>query len=185
MTGGVSQRERREVARAFGSAPQSRRVPQTIHDRTARTARNRWLAIAVVSGLFAMHGLGMHGAHSADASSGMHSESVSPARDMSASGMSAAVSHDSVTILGAQAADVDAIGFGLAKDGSSDPPDGAGLLGLCLALLISLMMWLRRWTSRQAWTVPRRTLWACIAPLSVTARDLSPPLRSELSIWRC
>ena len=186
MAGGVSQRERREVARAFGSAPRSRRVPEAIRDRTVLTARSRWLAIAVVAGLFAMHGLGMHGAHSAGASSAMHAESVSPARDMPAVGMSAAGSHDGVTALPALTADMDAMGSGLAKDGSSDLPGGAGLVGLCLALLIFLMVWLRRWTSsRLAWIVPRRTLEACVAQLSVTARDLSPPLRAELSIWRC
>jgi hypothetical protein len=57
---------------------------------------------------------------------------------------------------------------------------------LCLALLAFGMLWLRqRPKGRPAWTVTRRALRTRVAQLSVTARDLSPPLRAELSIWRC
>lgn len=146
-----------------------------------------WLAIAVVAGLFAMHGLGMHGAHSGEASSSMHSESTSSTPGMAVPGMSATGHDDGVAgLTGPLTADIGTTYFGSASDGATDPSSGAGLLGLCLALLALGVLWLRRWTSgRPSWTVPRRTLAVCVAQLSVTARDLSPPLRAELSIWRC
>lgn len=60
------------------------------------------------------------------------------------------------------------------------------MMGMCLTLLAFGVLWLRRWaTSRPAWTLPRRLFAARVAQLPVTARDLSPPLRAELSIWRC
>lgn len=135
-----------------------------------------------------MHGLGMHGAHSGEASSGMHAE-FSSAPGMSTPRMSATGHDDGVVVLagGPLTADLDAITHGSANDESFDPSSGAvGLLGLCLALLAFGMLWLRRWTrGRPTWTVPRRALTARAAQLSVIARDLSPPLRAELSIWRC
>lgn len=149
--------------------------------------RGWWLALAVVAGLFAMHGLGMHGAHSGEASSAMHSESISSAPDMATSMMSA-VGYDGDVVVPTRSltADVNATHLRSVKDESSDPSGGAGLLGLCLALLAFGLLWLHRHPSRRpAWILPRRTIEGCIAHLSVTARDLSPPSRAELSIWRC
>lgn len=150
--------------------------------------RRRWLAIAVIAGLFAMHGLGMHGAHASEGTSAMHSEPTSSAPAMVASGMSMTI-HDGggAVPAGPVSADLSATPLTSANDdGASVPFGGAGLLIMCLALLAFGMLWLRRRPNdRPAWTVPRRALEACVAQLSVTARDLSPPLRAELSIWRC
>lgn len=161
-------RERRGPIRPNGSAQLLRRARTTFRNSTVVAGHSRWLAIAVVAGLFAMHGLGMHGAHSAGASSAMHSESISSASGMSAPGMPPAGHDDG------------------ANGESSDPSSGAGLLGLCLTLLAFGVLWLRRWASgRPAWTIRRRALAARVAQLPTTARDLRPPLRAELSIWRC
>lgn len=191
MATGTSRRNRRETTRSDGSNPQLQRGWTTIRRTTIAAERRWWLALAVVAGLFAMHGLGMHGAHSGDASSTMHSSSISsapdtPALEMSAQEMPAAKHNGVADIAGLLAADAGAAHLGSAKDRSTDPSGGAGLLGLCLALLALGVLWLRRRPSRQpAWTVPRRKLEAHLARLSVTARGLSPPLRAELSIWRC
>lgn len=187
MATGTSRREGHEPTRSSGSAPWSQRTWTMCGESTVVAGRGWWLAIAVVVGLFAMHGLGMHGSHSGEGSSAMNSESISSAPGVTAPGMSA-TGHDGgvAGLAGPQTADVGTTYLGLANEGSTDPSSGAGLLGLCLALLAFGVLWLRRRTSgRPAWTVPRRTLEACVARLSVTARDLSPPLRAELSIWRC
>ncbi|PKH41766.1 hypothetical protein CXG46_07785 [Nocardioides alpinus] len=129
----------------------------------------------------------MHGAHASEAPSAMNSASSSSAPAMPASGMST-TRHDAdgAAPAGPVSADADATHLVSANDAASDPTGGAGLLMLCLALLAFGMLWLRRRpSSRPMWTVPRQTLEACVARLLVTARDLSPPLRAELSIWRC
>lgn len=189
MATGTSRRERREITRPHGSAPRSTRVKTAIPGIALTAGHHRWLVVvAVLVGLFAMHGPGTHGAHAGEASAVMHPESVSSAPGMSTPGMSS-TGHDNAGALagGPLTADVDTIARGSADDESSDPASGAvGLLGLCLALLAFGMLWLRRWTAgRPQWTVPRRALTARVAQLSVTACDLSPPLRAELSIWRC
>ncbi|PUA80781.1 hypothetical protein C7S10_13680 [Nocardioides currus] len=59
-------------------------------------------------------------------------------------------------------------------------------MAMCLVLLTLGVLWRHRaaWGC-PAWTIPRHALAARVAQLPVTARDLSPPLRAELSIWRC
>lgn len=80
---------------------------------------------------------------------------------------------------------LDATSLESATGSSHKPSGGAALLGMCLALLAFGVLWLRRWTrGRRAWTIPRRAFTSRVAQLPVTARDLSPPLRAELSIWR-
>lgn len=176
----TSRRERREITRPNGSAPQP--VRTTFPDSSVVAGHNWWLAVAVVAGLFAMHGLGMHALHPGEPSSAMHSESISSAPAMSATGYD-----DGTAVLAVPlTAVLGVVSLGSATDKSPEPSGGAVLLGLCLTLLAFGVLWLRRWTrGRPAWTVPRRALTARVARLSVTARDLSPPLRAELSIWRC
>lgn len=187
MAGGRSRRKSRERPRSSGTAPWSQRTPTTRRDQPEVTGRRRWLAVAVVAGLFAMHGLGMHGAHASEASAAMHSEPTSSAPAMGASAIST-TRHDigGAVPAGPVSADLSATPLAPANDGASDPSSGAGLLMLCLALLAFGMLWLRRRPNgRPARTVPRRPFKTRVAQLSVTARDLSPPLRAELSIWRC
>lgn len=187
MASRTSRRKLRERTRSIGTAPWSQRTPTTRRDQPEVTGRRLWLAVAVVAGLFAMHGLGMHGAHASEASAAMHSEPTSSAPAIGASAMSTTI-HDigGAVPAGPVSADVSATPLASANDGPSDPSSGAGLLMLCLALLAFGMLWLRRRPNgRPAWTVPRRALKTGVAQLSVTARDLSPPLRAELSIWRC
>ena len=197
MATGTSRRGKREMARPNGSAQRSKRARTEFRHGAVALVPGWWLAGAVVAGLFAMHGLGMHGIHSGEASSPMHAESSSTTSgmaalpesppDLSATGMSAAGHDDSgAEGAGTQPADLNAAFLGSATDTSPEPSGGAGLVGLCLTLLAFGALWLRRLTrGRPAWTIPRRALVARVARLPVTARALSPPLRAELSIWRC
>lgn len=188
MTGGRSRPKSRERPRSSGTAPWFRCTRMTCRDHFVMAGRRPWLAIAVIAGLFAMHGLGTHGAHATEGSSSMHSEPTSSVPAMGVSGTPMTI-HDSGSAVpaGPVPADLSATPLASANDDrASVPSGGAGLLMLCLALLAFGMLWLRRQPNgRPAWTVPRRSLETRVAHLSVTARDLSPPLRAELSIWRC
>lgn len=189
-------REKRERARPHGPAPRSQRARKALRHGALSLVPGWLLAVAVVAGLFAMHGLGMHGLHSAEGTSSMHSASRStlgtsapgaslaevPAAGMTSSG------HDDGADSQADPppADLDAASLESATGSSHEPSGGAGLLGMCLALLAFGVLWIRRWTrGRPAWTITRRAFTSRVAQLPVTARDLSPPLRAELSIWRC
>ncbi|GAB3262156.1 hypothetical protein GCM10027425_25940 [Alteromonas gracilis] len=67
-----------------------------------------------------------------------------------------------------------------------EPSDGSALLGACLALLVLGALWsASRRPGHVTWRAPRGTWTLALPQLCVTARDLSPPLRSQLSIWRC
>lgn len=195
MAVGTLRRGKRERARPHGSAPRSRRARGAL--RRAVSLGPGWLlAVSVVVGLFAMHGLGMHGLHSAEAASPMHSVSSSGAvmsgpdtstAKVSVAGMTA-TGHDEAAAVQAETppADLDAASLGSAIGPSHEPSGAAGLVGICLTLLAFAALCFRRWTrGRPAWTIPRRSFAARVARLSVTARDLSPPLRADLSIWRC
>lgn len=154
------------------------------------------MAVAVIAGLFAMHGLGMHGLHPAEASSSMQSVSGS---NIGTSGPGTSVAkawtarmtatrHDAGAAMQAEPppAVLDDTSLASATNSSHEPSRGAALMGMCLTLLALGVLWLRRWTNgRLAWTISRRAFVARLAQLPVTARDLSPPLRAELSIWRC
>lgn len=196
MTGGTARRIVGGMADSNRADPLSRRAPTPVPHSALSRGPGGWLVVAVVAGLFAMHGLGMHGLHSDQAPSSMHSASSSnvgtsgPDTSMakvSASGMTATGHGDGA----AAQAEPPPIDLGAAPPGSATgtshkPSGGAVLLGMCLTLLAFGVLWLRRWiTGRPAWTIPRHALGARIAQLPVTARDLSPPLRAELSIWRC
>ena len=180
------------MARLHGPAPRSRGARASYRQSAVAPAHGRWLAVAVIAGLFAMHGLGIHGLHSGEVSSATHSKSSSSSPGMfapatSATGMSA-TGHDDDAGVPAEPLPgaLDATSLGSATDKSPKPSGGAGLLGLCLTLLAIGVLWLRRWIrGRPAWTIHRRVLAARVAQLLVTARDLSPRLRAELSIWRC
>ena len=148
----------------------------------------------MIAGLFAMHGLGMHGLHSAEASSSMHSASGvgTSAPDTSVAkaptARVTATGHDAGVAMQAEPppAALDDTSLGSATSSSHEPSGGAALMGMCLTLLAFGVLWLRRWPSgRLAWTISRHAFVARVAQLLVTARDLSPPLRAELSIWRC
>lgn len=184
----TSRHKKREATRLDGSVSSFRRERTPDCARTVAGRRSWWLAIAVVAGLLAMHGFGLHGAHSAETSSAMHSESISTSPRMSTTPVSApeiqGARHSVATMTGLLS--VGTTDLGPPDDGATDPFSGAGLAGLCVALLALSALWLRRHPGvRPAWTVPRRTLAASLNHLAVTARDLSPPLRAELSIWRC
>ena len=143
-----------------------------------------------------MHGLGMHGLHSAEASSSTHSASGfnvgTSAPDTSVAkaptARVTATEHDAGAAMQAEPppAALDDASLGSATSSSHEPSGGAALMGMCLTLLAFGVLWLRRGTSGcLAWTISRRAFTARVAQLLVTARDLSPPLRAELSIWRC
>lgn len=174
------------MALPHGSDPRSRRARKASHRGALAPGPGWWLAVAVSAGMFAMHGLGMHGAHFSTSFSATHSESGSTAAGMTAPA-TPATGHDAGAVIADPIiADLNAFPFGSATDKSPEPSGGAGLVGLCLTLLVFGMPWLRRWTrGRPALTIPRRALAARIVELLVTARNLSPPVRAELSIWRC
>lgn len=123
-----------------------------------------------------MHGLGM----SAEACATMHQGS-----DMAASQTSATGDHGdgAVTV---ELADRQAASLAPMADGSPEQSGAAGLLGLCLTLLSLGLLWLLGTAGRRRpWSLPRSAGTARSALLPVTARDLSPPSRAALSIWRC
>lgn len=189
-------RDKRERARPRGPAPPWQRARRALRHRSVSLGPGWWLAVAVVAGLFAMHGLDMHGLHSAEGTSSMHSASRSnvgtsgPGASMvkvSAAGMTSSGHDDGAGLqVDSPPADLDAASLGSASGSSHEPSGGAGLLGMCLALLAFGVLWIRRWGRvRPAWTFPRRAFTSRVAQLPVTARDLGPPPRAELSIWRC
>lgn len=167
-----------------GAGPRRRahRSMAVLRDTSAASGHRGWLAFAVVVGLFAMHGLALHGLHGSEASSSMSAGSTS-----SADPRLAAHGHEEVAAqVAPSGADKATMELGSAMTGASTSSGGVGILGLCLTLLSLGVLWLCRSTGgRRWWTVRRRALESCAVHLSATARNLSPPLRAELSIWRC
>lgn len=184
---------KRERARTHGSGRNARTA---LRHHASAIRPGSCLAVAVIAGLFAMHGFGMHGLHSAKASSSMQSMSGS---DVGTSGPDTfvatsstarrtATGHDAGVAMQAVTPPAVLVDTSLRSvTGSShEPSGGAALVGMCLTLLAFGVLWLLRWTGgRLAWTICRRAIAACVAQLVVTAHDLSPPSRAKLSIWRC
>lgn len=138
----------------FMSAALPRSGPRPATATPAWTLRSAVLVVALVAGLFAMHGLGTHGAHAAEAvpetSSSAHAAHHAPA------------------------------------ESEPESEGGAGLLGLCLVLLSAGLIWV--WTRRGErlwWRTTRRVPDRRDLARPARARGHSPPLRAELSIWRC
>jgi len=148
------------------------------------------MVFAVVAGLFAMHGLGMHGVHSMEASSAEHSGSSTSAQQMVAMDRGPD-GDDATSVVVTDAGDrTGAVsnehGIKLAPTPEQSPSPGAGLLGMCLALLALGLLWRLTLAGRRlAWTIPRGALLDRVVALMVTARGPGPPLRAQLSIWRC
>ena len=151
------------------------------------------MVIAVVAGLFAMHGLGMHDVHSMEASSADHSGasgSSTSAQQMGAKDRGPD-GDDATSVVVTDAGDrTGAVsnehGIKLAPTPEQSPSPGAGLLGMCLALLALGLLWRLTLSGRRlAWTIPRGALLDRVVALMVTARGPGPPLRAQLSIWRC
>lgn len=176
MTGKTSRWRAGGLGRSDGPFPLARRCRTEVRPRLA-LGKVWWLAFAVLAGLFAMHGLGAHGVHSSEASTAMH-QANSHGAPMPASEHlqgAAATSDDRLHAPSASEA-----------EGTPGPSGGAGLLGLCLTVLAFGVLWLRRSSGfHHAWTWSRHALDPRPTSLRVTARSLSPPLRAELSIWRC
>lgn len=186
MTRTPSRSARRVLVRPGESAPPRRALGVAVSG--VASMRPAWFALVVIAGLFAMHGLGLHGVH--------QPSGVAPGTGESAA-VPSVVPHDVERTAGhsAQAAHQEPSGAGSwegvasqtdAPTAPHEPSDGSALLGACLALLVIGALWsASRRPGHVAWRAPRGT-WALGRPqLCVTARDLSPPLRSQLSIWRC
>lgn len=158
--------------------PASRAVPRQ------GPARATGVAVALVAGVFAMHGMGDYGVHSGDHPESGRTEAVA------ASG--AGGDRGSVP----QAADRNGLGDGTTPASRSllrmavsvpDPVSGGGVLGLCLTLLTAaLVLWWLRLASREAASVlaaPASVRTGGVGP--ARARAPTPPRRSQLCICRC
>jgi hypothetical protein len=194
MTTGASRRGKRERVHPRTFAPPSQRAFSALPHSVAKDGPGWWLAVAVVAGLLAMHGLGVHGLHFPDGASSRHPTSslgaarsapIASTAEVSTAGATAVEHGDSVQAE-PRTAGLDDASLVPATGTSHEPSGGDALVGMCLTLLAFGALWLRRWIGgRPVWTIPRRAFATLVAPLPVTARDLSPPLRAELSIWRC
>lgn len=195
-------------ARVKGSDSVAVRAAPRPRIRSGRAGRAWWVVLAVVAGLFAMHGLEMQGMHLGGNPSAMHSSTTtqSPDGDMPVMQPVAVVASDALpgmdprTVSEAYGQTAAALPDILAASGSAAEPEqgatgdprqpapaqGMGLLGLCLALIaVGLLLYRSLSARRVAWATPRDFLSQRLATLAATARGPSPPLRAELSIWRC
>lgn len=141
---------------------------------TCRGRRNRgraarlFLVAAAFVGLFAMHGLGDHGA--------MHTDSSEP---VAVASMLGADKHASTT--------GDAPDHGARHQRVDAPSMDAGeMIGLCLAVLVGSVLALAWLRSRYPVRIIRRWPYPIAVNLAATEfRDRDPPSLFQLSIQRC
>lgn len=160
-----------------------------------------WLLLGVLlAGLFAMHGLGTHGTHTA------HTDGPVPMAGMpthdAVAGVDADPSHAMTTVadhadgathattgaasslgahLGASFGDLSAAAE---ADVSTTFAGMSGLLGLCFAVLTALTVWLlARVRTRPLATVQPGAL--LVAAPRILGRDPDPPSLTVLSVHRC
>ena len=146
----------------------------------APRARFGLAAVAVaLFGLLSMHGWGSH--------SGAHSMGATP---QSANVMIAASDSGSHGHSGPAASEPDISGQIAAGHPAGMDPDepvgesGAGLLGLCLAVLAGLLLGIALLLARRGVRIPRTLLPAWQSPVFI-GRDRDPPSLHMLRVTRC
>jgi hypothetical protein len=195
------------LAWKLGRATRPRQVLRAI--RRPGPGRGSWVTVAVVVGMFAMHGMGDHGVHTADhrqadgtvaAASGPHTGSgqtgpapMTPGSVKGPQTPSHRLESDQRPVTettGTNGSDADASHARSSQPMAASIPDpigAGGVLGLCLTLLSSaLILLLLRLAGRQ--TAPALAARASARAGTVSparARGSGPPLRSQLCIWRC
>jgi hypothetical protein len=195
------------LASKLGRATRPRQVLRAI--TRPGLGRGSWVTtVAVVVGLFAMHGMGDHGVHTADhrqadgtvaATSGPHTRSgqtgptpMTPGSGKGPQTPSHRLENDQRPVTettGTNGSDADTSHARSQPMAASipSPIGGGGVLGLCLTLLGSaLVLWLLRLAGRQtapALAAPASERAGSVSP--ARARGSGPPLRSQLCIWRC
>jgi hypothetical protein len=134
--------------------------------------------LAVLVGIFGMHGLANHGVSGMEA---MPRTFIAPAYDTTGSAAAASSELGSVRVSADSAADGHAAVAGNTDLGGMD----MSMAGLCLAVLIiglgAVSLWLRAHRPvRPAWVLSR-----LIGTIERAGRDPDPPSLGHLSIRRC
>lgn len=174
-------------AAVLTNPPQIHRLPKidsVLDLRTPSWAPGARFVLTVVApalfGLLSMHGWGSH--------TGTHTMAMAPATSAISTYSSQATGHSHVTMkvdvskgAGAQASE------GAAATSGQEKPDGdpgAGLLGLCLAVLCALLLAIALLLARHAIAIPRWLLPTWTQPVFI-GRDRDPPDLLRLCVIRC
>lgn len=132
--------------------------------RRNRSAISRWALVfgvlAVLTGVFAMHGLGDHGAMQHESRSATHA------------GMPTNGTGDDLRVAGP-------------SDGDSGLGSDVNMVGLCLAVLGGLLLVLGAVGLGRSWRVRRPGMVRRLRSIAATHRDRDPPSLLVLTINRC